>query len=181
MAKIEKLAPFILKWEGGFSNDPDDAGGATMKGITLPVFSQYRKQKGLPVPTITDLKNISTAEWTDILRIYYWNPWQADLIRSQAVANLLVGWGWGSGVKTAIMQFQGLVGLVKDGCVGEKTLSAINSANDAGLFNRIWIARKDFFVSIVKNKPVQLKFLAGWMNRLYDNIDYNFVLTPKQN
>ena len=24
MADVRKLAPFILKWEGGFVNDPDD-------------------------------------------------------------------------------------------------------------------------------------------------------------
>lgn len=28
MADVRKLAPFILKWEGGFVNDPDDLGGA---------------------------------------------------------------------------------------------------------------------------------------------------------
>ena len=34
MADVKKLAPFILKWEGGFVNDPDDLGGATnMKRI----------------------------------------------------------------------------------------------------------------------------------------------------
>lgn len=27
MADVNKLAPFILKWEGGFVNDPDDLGG----------------------------------------------------------------------------------------------------------------------------------------------------------
>ena len=26
MADVRKLAPFILKWEGGFVNDPDDLG-----------------------------------------------------------------------------------------------------------------------------------------------------------
>jgi len=179
MAKIEKIVPFILKWEGGFSNDPDDAGGATMKGITFATFKQYRKEKGLPAPTVTDLKKISDSEWTDILRKYYWNPWQADRINSQAIANLLVGWGWGSGVITAIKQFQKLMGLTQDGVVGEKTLSAINSANETALFNRIWVARKDFFVNIVKSKQAQIKFLAGWLNRLFDNIDYNFKLSPK--
>jgi len=179
MAKIEILAPFILKWEGGFSNDPDDAGGATMKGITIAAFRQYRKENGLPVPSVAELKGISDAEWTDILRKYYWNPWQADSIQSQAIANLLVGWGWGSGVKTAIIQFQKLVGLTQDGVVGEKTLLAINNANEIELFNRIWVARKDFFVNIVKSSPSQIKFLAGWLNRLFDNIGYNFNLSAK--
>jgi lysozyme family protein len=150
-----------------------------MKGITYSTFKAYRKENGLPAPTVSDLKNIPDREWTDILKQKYWNPWQADRIRSQAVANLLVGWGWGSGVKTAVMQFQELTGTVKDGIVGEKTLSAINSADETGLFNRIWTARKDFFVNTVKSRPAQIKFLSGWLNRLYDNITYNFNLTAK--
>ena len=37
MADVRKLAPFILKWEGGFVNDPDDLGGATtVDGIVGP-------------------------------------------------------------------------------------------------------------------------------------------------
>ena len=35
MANVYKLAPFILKWEGGFVNDPDDLGGATNMNVTI--------------------------------------------------------------------------------------------------------------------------------------------------
>jgi lysozyme family protein len=179
MANIKHLSPFILRWEGGFANDPDDAGGATMRGITLATFKKYRKDTGKPEPDVTDLKNISEYEWEDILREYYWNPWQADDINSQAVANLLVGWGWGSGVKTAVMQFQKLMKLEVDGIVGKNTLAAINNADETELFNRIWLARKDFFVNIVTHNPSQIKFLSGWLNRLYDNVNYNFYLIPR--
>lgn len=30
--------PFILRWEGGFSDHPADRGGATNKGVTLSTF-----------------------------------------------------------------------------------------------------------------------------------------------
>ena len=170
MAKVEKLAPFILKWEGGFSNDPDDSGGATMKGITLNTFKAYRKEKGLPVPTVNDLKSISDKEWTAILKSKYWDPFKADEIKSQAIANLIVGWGWGSGVVTAIKQVQKLLGLTQDGVVGNVTLSVINNSAPEQLFNKIWLARKDFFIDICINKPTQIKFLKGWTNRLYDNV-----------
>jgi Putative secretion activating protein len=172
MAKVEKLAPFILKWEGGFSNDPLDSGGATMKGITLNTFKAYRKSKGLPEPSVNDLKNISDQEWTAILKEKYWDPWKADQINSQPIVNLLVGWGWGSGVITAIKQLQKLINLQQDGIVGAKTLGAINSSDSALLFDKIWIARKNFFVDICINKPSQVKFLKGWLNRLFDNVDY---------
>ena len=64
----KKLIPFILRWEGGFANDPADRGGATMKGITIGTFTTYRKSKGKPTPTVTDLKNISDQEWGDVFK-----------------------------------------------------------------------------------------------------------------
>ena len=46
MADVRKLAPFILKWEGGFVNDPDDLGGATNMGVTIGTYEAYcRKDK----------------------------------------------------------------------------------------------------------------------------------------
>lgn len=56
MANSSKLVPFILQWEGGFVNDPDDLGGATNKGITIGTFTEYRKRKGQKTPTVDDLK-----------------------------------------------------------------------------------------------------------------------------
>lgn len=180
MADIRKLAPFILKWEGAFSNDPLDSGGATMKGITLATYKAYRKEKGLSTPTIEDLKKISDLEWMTILKEKYWNPWQADRIGYQPVANLLVDWGWGSGPATAIKQFQGLVRLHQDGIAGNQTLSAINNYPDkTELFNRIMNARKDFYVAIIKQNPAQIKFLSGWLNRLYDSMNNSFNLVEK--
>lgn len=32
MANVNEFAPFILKWEGGFVDDPVDLGGATNMG-----------------------------------------------------------------------------------------------------------------------------------------------------
>ncbi len=52
MANINKLKPFILKWEGGFVDDPADLGGATNKGVTIGTYREYRKKKGLPEPTV---------------------------------------------------------------------------------------------------------------------------------
>ena len=46
MADYKKLIPFVLKYEGGIVDDPDDAGGFTNKGVTLKTFrSVYGKDK----------------------------------------------------------------------------------------------------------------------------------------
>ena len=92
MADVKKLAPFILKWEGGFVNDPDDLGGATNMGVTMATYKVYCKRKGRPEPAIDDLKHLSNDEWIDILKSLYWDKWKADQIKSQSVANILVDW-----------------------------------------------------------------------------------------
>src|SRR3712207_7646428 len=40
MANVKILLPFILKWEGGFVNDPADSGGATNKGVTIATWKR---------------------------------------------------------------------------------------------------------------------------------------------
>ena len=59
MADIKNFIPFILKIEGGFANDPIDRGGATNKGVTIATYEAYCKKKGVPRPSVADLKHIS--------------------------------------------------------------------------------------------------------------------------
>lgn len=56
MTDIRKLAPFILKWEGGFVDDPDDLGGATNMGVTIGTYEAYCRKKGYSKPTVERLK-----------------------------------------------------------------------------------------------------------------------------
>lgn len=126
MADVKKLAPFILKWEGGFVNDPDDLGGATNMGVTMATYKVYCKRKGRPEPAIDDLKHLSNDEWIDILKSLYWDKWKADQIKSQSVANILVDWVWASG-NYGIKIPQELLGVTADGIVGKNTLAAVNN------------------------------------------------------
>ena len=168
MADIQKLAPIILKWEGGFANDPDDLGGATNKGVTIATYTQYRKNKGLPIPSIADLKGISQHEWIDILRSMYWNRWKADSIKNQSIANILVDWVWASGVH-GIKRPQRLLEVNDDGVVGTITLNSINHCpNQLQLFDRIKMDRVKFIDEICIKRPANNKFKQGWLNRLND-------------
>jgi lysozyme family protein len=165
MAKVELLAPFILKWEGGFSNDPDDLGGATNKGITLATFTMYRKIKGGAIPSVVALQNISNEEWTDVLKTLFWDKWMADNIKSQSVANLLVDWVWNSG-SYGIKIPQSVIGVDIDGIVGQNTLNAVNAADPATLFQKLKIARLQYINRICVAHPANLKFKQGWINRI---------------
>lgn len=165
MANPNKLIPFILRWEGGFVNDPDDLGGATNKGITIGSFITYRQKNGLKRPTVEDLRNISDLEWSDVFKTQYWDRWKADQIKSQSVANILVDWVWASG-KYGIEIPQKVVDVTVDGIVGSKTLEVVNKQDPKELFNAIKAERIYFIERIVKSRPANAKFRQGWLNRI---------------
>jgi lysozyme family protein len=165
MADPKKLIPFILKWEGGFVNDPDDLRGATNKGITIGTFGEYRKRKGLPSPTVQDIKNLSDKDWYEIFKTLYWDRWKADEIKSQSVADILVDWVWASGVH-GIKRPQRILGVSPDGIVGSKTIAAINAADPKKLFDAIKADRAKFIDEICKARPKNEKYRKGWMNRI---------------
>lgn len=165
MADPKKLMPFILKWEGGFVDDPDDLGGATNKGITIGTYGEYRKRKGLPAPTVQDLKNLTEKEWYEVFKTLYWDRWKADEIKNQSVANILVDWVWASGVH-GIKRPQVILGVVSDGIVGKKTIAALNTAYPDRLFEAIKADRAKFINEICKARPKNEKYRKGWMNRI---------------
>ena len=168
MANIDKLVPLIKKWEGGYANDPDDAGGCTMKGITIGTFRKYYGNN----KTCSDLRNITDTQWLHILKVGYWDKMQADNIVNQSIANLCVQMCWGSGPVTAIKKIQSCLGVTPDGVVGPKTLALLNNQNYKQTFDKLWNMRKAWLINIAQignNK----KFLNGWLNRLND---YKFYM-----
>jgi len=170
MANIQQLVPILFKWEGGYVNDPADLGGATNKGVTLSTWKQQGYDKnGDGVIDVEDLKLISNDDVVErILRPHYWNRWQADRIRSQALANILVDWVWGSG-RWGIVIPQRILKVKQDGFVGEETLSALNRHPDPkALFEEIKQERKAFLERISVSRPANWRFLKGWLNRLND-------------
>ena len=184
MANVEKLVPFIIQFEAGvtpagltgeklfekarktgYANDPDDLGGATMVGVTIATYKEYCRKKGYPVPTIDRLRNMTYAQWLDILKTMFWDRWQADKIANQSVAEILVDWVWASG-KYGITIPQQVLGVTVDGVVGPKTLAALNKQNPAQFFARIVAERKAYIDGICASRPVNNKYKRGWLNRL---------------
>lgn len=188
MANCDKLFPFILKWEGGFANDPADSGGATNMGVTIGTWKQCGYDKdGDGDIDVHDLKKISKDDVRNRVFIpYFWNRWKADNIQSQKVANILVDWVWGSGAH-GIKIPQGILGVKVDGIVGQKTLNAVNFADPDELFDALFKARVNFLNDIVsksvaayerkigrrateqeKLKYTKKRFIKGWLRRLND-------------
>ena len=167
MAKIDILAPFILSFEGGYVNDPHDPGGATNRGVTIATWRQVGYDKdGDGDIDVADLKLITPADAVNrVMKPHYWDRWQADRIKSQSVANLVVDWVWASG-KYGITGVQKLLGVKEDGIVGEKTLAALNAQDPRALFDHIHRARARFIEDVIARRPTSAKYRAGWLRRL---------------
>lgn len=162
MADYRKLIPFILKFEGGYVNDPADSGGPTNKGVTLNTFrSVYGRTK-----TINDLKHMTENEWRHIYKSLYWDKCKADDIADQSIANMLVDFAWHSGVTTAVKKLQKIVGVTSDGICGVQTIGAINSRYAPETFNLLKAARMRYLQGVVKNKHSQARFMYGWTKRV---------------
>lgn len=161
MADFKKYAPKLLQLEGGFVNHPEDKGGITNCGITLETFRSFLGQD----KTVKDLQSMNYGMWKEIMKTGYWDKCRADEIECQAIAELLVDWTVNSGF-VAVRKVQGIIGCNPDGIVGPITLSLINTSDPEILFEKIWNARHQFYINIVKRNPSQRVFMNGWMNRL---------------
>ena len=168
MANIESLAKKILKWEGGFSDDPIDRGGATNMGVTIRTWRQVGYDKdGDQDIDVDDLCLLTREDATMVLKHFYWNRWRADEIQSQAIASILVDWVWCSG-KWGIIIPQRILGVEVDGIVGQDTLQAVNESGPKDLHRKIFDARLRFIRRIIIRDPSQKRFQRGWINRLND-------------
>lgn len=167
MARIDDFAEFVLSWEGGFVNHPNDTGGATNMGVTIGTWRNVGYDKdGDGDIDIKDLKLLTKEDVIDnVMRPYYWDKCLADYIKSKSVACIIVDWYWGSG-RAGIKKVQRLLGVPADGIIGNQTLAAINRQDPRTFFAAIKRERIAFFKNIVKKNPSQKVFLKGWLRRL---------------
>lgn len=175
MAKIQPLADFILSFEGGYVNHPNDKGGPTNMGVTLKTWQTqgYDKNNDGRIDA-KDVKLITKADAISILLRCYWNRWKADGIKDQSIANILVDWIWISGTP-GITLVQAMLGVKSDGIVGKQTLKALNSQNPKQFFDRIKTRRKQYISGIIARNPSKRVFEKGWLRRL-EAINYGTLI-----
>lgn len=179
------MVPHILKWEvglkageeklggrelyekvaaRGFHKIAGDRGGATMCGVTIGTFTDWRRKQGKGNPSEDDLRKLGYDEWLAIMKSLFWDPCKADKIGNDNVAMMLVDWRWVNGSQ-AVRDAQTVLSCVADGIVGPKTLAALNAKPASSVFARLKAARERAYRRIVERRPDQGKFLKGWLNR----------------
>lgn len=101
---FERALAFVLRWEGGYSDHPQDPGGATNMGITQATYDRWRRSQGLPTRPV---REISMEEVRAIYRDRYWEPLPARYAeKDPALALALFDLAVNSGVGTAIRALQ---------------------------------------------------------------------------
>lgn len=145
----------ILRHEGGYVNDPDDAGGETNFGISKHAFPEL------------DIKNMTEEQAVKIYYYHYWVPIKGDQIISNELALQVFDMAVNAGTGAAAKLLQQIVGATPDGAIGPITLKAMDTyPSVAGLIGEYKFARSKYYCNLVIRNPVQVKFLKSWINRI---------------
>ena len=155
---------FTLSWEGGYTNNPADRGGATNYGITQRTYDDYRKSHP---QALADVKDITSMEVRDIYYLNYWLTSQCDLA-GYPLNLALFDWAVNSGPSRAVKGVQEALGLKIDGIAGKITIQAISNCDTVGTAKKLCDLREKFCWDIVRKDQTQKVFIQGWVNRIND-------------
>lgn len=169
-APFSNALPFVLRWEGGYVNHPADPGGATNKGVTQKVYSDWLQRQGRADASVSVLND------EDMAAIYeegYWKPARCQEL-PQPLDQVQFDTAVNMGVGRAIRFLQEAVGAAVDGGFGDGTRKCLAQAEPAQALTRYLEIREKFYKNLVDSKPDLGVFLKGWLNRL--NALRSFVL-----
>lgn len=150
--RFQNALKLILGFEGGYTNDPDDLGGATNLGITQREYDTYRVRKRLPTQSVA---GITAGEAAEIYLREYWqkgrggNPAPADV--SDPALQLVL---FDTGVNPRRGIWQKIAAILS----GQGT--------DAEKAEAIIREREALYRARAAEMPSQGKFLEGWLNRM---------------
>lgn len=171
MTNYKDFVPFVLGWEGGVANDPDDKGGLTNKGVTYDTYKQLCVIVYGCEPSKNHFFGLTDEQVGYMIR-YFWNvSTKNGSISSQKVSEAITSWAWGSGIGGGLIWFQQMLNeiygfnLQVDGQIGILTIKAINSVDQDELFRNCIKYRYERF-NLIATYPGQKKFLVGWLRRL---------------
>ena len=162
---IEAIIDGILASEGGYVDHPNDRGGPTNLGITLPTLRDWRKA---PVDA-ADLKAMTEAEARLIYRKRYVEAPGFDAL-PDPLRWVVVDWGVLSGPPRAARGLQRAVGVKDDGVIGAVTLAAVAALTPKEAAVRLCAEQARQIGRLITDDRSQAAFAAGWMNRLADKL-----------
>ena len=163
MDRFEKIFDYLLKVEGGYSNNKNDKGGKTKYGIIEEEAREFGYKGDMQDLTIDFAKNI-------YLKKYYLGN-KLDKVVNDKVALSICDWAVNSGrngtknVQVALNQINGS-DLVVDGIIGNKTLEALNSVDSEKFLEVYHNLQRIYYKKKVEADNTQKRFFDGWINRV---------------
>jgi len=175
--------------EGGYTDDPIDAGGETYKGISRkyhPHWDGWVIVDTFKLPGWRVSKMAEHEELQRLVRLFYkqtfWNPWLGDFVAniSQEVAEEMFDTGVNMGVHRCQKFLQeGLnklnraeklyPNLVEDGKVGSRTLSALKklpAKDHEVLLKMLNVMQGRHYLAYMSKSEDQERFARGWFSRV---------------
>lgn len=168
---FDTYLPIILKFEGGFANNPNDPGGRTNFGVIQTEYNIWRKAHSLQT---RDVKDITHDEVEAIYKGYYKDSC-ANLFDTShphtALCQFDCAINQGSGtskylLQRAINQCWNYQKIMVDGIVGAKTLAALIPVQDDALLKNCLTLRRDRYLNLITARPRMSEFKASWFHRL---------------
>lgn len=151
--RFEDAFDHLITFEGGFSNHPDDPGGATMYGVTEAV-ARANGYTG-------HMRDLSLDQAKAIYRKNYWDACQCDAMPDPLKYPLFDA-AVNSGAGQSIKWLQAAAGVKADGAIGPMTRQAVNMAAPQVLRQQM-IGRRLRFMTELKNWQT---FAKGWSRRV---------------
>jgi len=150
MADFDKAFQKVIKKEGGYIKDKDDAGGETYLGVSRKYHKDSEMWKYIDEVTKNNPNAVSN-KITNILKtnkeldnivkeIYrkqYWDKLKCYFITSQKLAEQLFDMAVNAGITTAIKLMQRIIGCKETGIMSDKFINSINEAARLRKHNKI--------------------------------------------
>ena len=162
--KFEKAFQYVIQNEGGYVFDKNDPGGETNYGISSRSYPHL------------DIKHLSLQDAKKIYFCDYWHKKGFEEIPDDAVATQVFDLSVNLGIRPAVTVLQRALRAVginvqEDGLMGSQTLSAVKKSEPRCLLAAIKSEAAGYYRMLARYRPGQAKFLNGWLNRAYKQID----------
>jgi lysozyme family protein len=159
--RFARCLDIVLAAEGGYVDNPLDAGGATNMGITRATLARWRGIAPASALPKAAVKALTRAEAAAIYEAGYWRR----IAGPQLPAGLdlaLFDYAVNSGPARAVKTLQALLGVTADGLVGPVTLGALRQRQPAALVTALCDARLGFLGRLASFAT----FGRGWTARV---------------
>lgn len=166
----DDIVNVVLKYEGGYSNNPDDHGGPTNFGITAADYGRWLNKDGPATADEVQAMTVDVAR--DIYKKWYIADPGFDKVADDKLRLVLVDSGVLFGPARATIWLQQELGVTADGKFGPDTGNALAAfPTPEALPRRVLGRRFNSVAQIVSSDHSQIVFLAGWTNRAVGLLD----------